>query len=168
MSPQIAPGHKMSPLHSAPHLSLLPIPLLFPLLLICLSFSFFFALLSIYSPLFHVHCSLPLCGLLLHSHPLTFLYFHLLKRAERGVFLTQCLSSLPFPHLYPPLIFTCVPSFLWSIHPTSISFCESWSFGQQLLFSQLFPLFLDIYQTPPVHPGVLYQIRDAILSNEAP
>lgn len=51
MSPQIAPGQQMSPLHSAPHLSLPPTLLPFPLFLICLSFSFCFALLSIYSPL---------------------------------------------------------------------------------------------------------------------
>lgn len=78
-------------------------------------------------------------------------------------------SSLSSSYIHLCSFFSVVHPYMYlSIHPTSISFCESWSFGQQLLFSQLFPLFLDIYQTPPVHPGVLYQIRDAILSNEAP
>lgn len=174
MSPQIAPGHKMSPLHSAPHLSLLPIPLLFPLLLICLSFSFFFALLSIYSPLFHTLLSSSLWS----SAPLSSFDIPLFSSPQKGregsflnsaPLISAIPSSLSSSYIHLCSFFSVVHPYMYlSIHPTSISFCESWSFGQQLLFSQLFPLFLDIYQTPPVHPGVLYQIRDAILSNEAP
>lgn len=120
MSPQIAPGHQMSPFHSTPHPSLAPL-FLCHLFLICLSFSFFS--LHHFSPYTALFLSVLSCSPLIL--PCCF-PFHLLKRAQRGrvtepknqsflnsaPLISALLSSLPFPHLFPPLIFPLLPSFL--------------------------------------------------------
>ena len=117
MSPQIAPGHQMSPFHSTPHPSLAPL-FLSHLFLICLSFSFFsLHHFSTYTALFLsvLSCSpliLPRC-----------FPFHLLKRAQRGrvtepknqsflnsaPLMSALSSSLSSSYISPP-------SFLQSIH----------------------------------------------------
>lgn len=126
MSPQIASGHQMSPLHYTPHLSLPPTLLLFPLFLICLLLLFFFLSSHPFSPSTAPFLSVLLCSPLILRHRFP---FHLLKRADGGreqskrirVFLTLLLSSLPFLEGYPPLIFPyttfCCCQSILSIHP---------------------------------------------------
>lgn len=76
MSPQIAPGHQMSPFHSTPlpssysvlnsPLSHLPLPLCF------------------LSPGFTIRCSFPFCPLLLPSHLSTLYSFFISSKGQGG------------------------------------------------------------------------------------
>lgn len=84
MSPQIASGHQMSPLYSAPHLTFSPTP-------VCprsnlLLFLFFFALLSICSPLFTMYCDFLSVDLsLLQRQGIPFHFIALCAFACRGI-----------------------------------------------------------------------------------
>lgn len=88
MSPQIASGHQMSPLHSAPHLSPSSSALRLLLSFLFSTFSpffFYFAPPPIYFPLLTVHCSFPafspsLCPPVPQHSSL----FHLLQKGKVG------------------------------------------------------------------------------------
>lgn len=79
MSPQIAPGHQMSPFHSTPHPSLLPTLFMFSLFLI---FFFFFFLCTSFRLLASIYHR-PLVLSVLFCYPLT-IRQHFLFIASKG------------------------------------------------------------------------------------
>lgn len=90
MSPQIASGPQMSPLHSPPHLCLRQALLLCTLVLICLCFSAFLSI-----------CSASHCPHVCPVIPYQGIYFYLFKRpiARTEIFLSSSAPVLPVIHV---------------------------------------------------------------------
>lgn len=159
MSPQIAPGHQMSPFHSTPPPSLPPCASLL-LFSLCTSFHLL--------PSFHLTL---LFSSLSSSAPLSsldtvFLFISSTgqrqeeNRVKESEFSKLCSSplcpsliSILYSLLYSSLFIH--PFMYLSIHPSIHQHLSSRSLGQQgnQKSSYQCPLYLDIFQTPSVHPG---------------